>query len=275
MQKSILITGCSSGIGYYCAKALADEGYHVLATARKKEDVERLKSEGLTSFQLDLCDTQSIHRAVEWALQETNHNLYALFNNGAYGQPGAVEDIPTDALRAQFEANFFGWHELTCLLIPHLMGHESARIIQNSSVLGFVAMPFRGAYNASKFAIEGLTDTLRLELKDTGVKVCLIEPGPILSKFRKNALIALKENIDIGNSRHEEGYRQAIARLEKEGPSMAFTLGPEAVLSKLKHALESEHPKARYYVTVPTYLMGYLKRILPTKMMDHILGRSK
>ncbi|WP_027330976.1 SDR family oxidoreductase [Marinimicrobium agarilyticum] len=271
--KAVLVTGASTGIGYYCAKALQKDGYRVIASCRKLPDVSRLQAEGLTCIQLDVADSGSIQRAVEETLALCEGRLYGLFNNGAYGQPGAVEDLTRDTLRRQFETNFFGWAELTNALLPSMIANGEGRIVQNSSVLGFAAMPFRGAYNSSKFALEGLTDTLRLELKGTGVEVSLVEPGPILSDFRKNALTALKSNVDMANSRHREKYDAALERLSKKGPAQRFTLGPEAVYKKVKHALESKRPKPRYYVTFPTYLMGYLKRILSTRKMDKILGK--
>lgn len=271
--KSVLVTGASSGIGHYCAKALQKDGYRVIASCRKLRDVSRLQAEGLTCIQLDVSDSNSIQGAVAETLQLCNGKLYALFNNGAYGQPGAVEDLSRDTLRRQFETNFFGWAELTNALLPSMIANGEGRIIQNSSVLGFAAMPFRGAYNSSKFALEGLSDTLRLELEGTGVHVSLIEPGPILSDFRKNALAALKSNIDMQNSRHQGKYESAITRLSKEGPTQRFTLGPDAVYKRLKHALESKRPKPRYYVTFPTYLMGYLKRLLSTRALDKVLGK--
>ncbi len=271
--KTVLVTGASSGIGYHCAKALQQDGYRVIASCRKLPDVSRLQAEGLTCIQLDVSDSDSVHRAAEETLQLCEGKLYALFNNGAYGQPGAVEDLSRDTLRRQFETNFFGWAELTNALLPSMIANGEGRIIQNRSVLGFAAMPFRGAYNASKFALEGLTDTLRLELEGTGVHISLIEPGPILSDFRKNALAALKSNIDRQNSRHREKYENTIQRLTKEGPTQRFTLGPDAVYKRLHHALESKRPKPRYYVTFPTYLMGYLKRVLSTRRLDKILSK--
>ncbi|WP_347329670.1 SDR family oxidoreductase [Marinimicrobium locisalis] len=271
--KAVLVTGASTGIGYHCAKALQKDGYRVIASCRKLPDVSRLQAEGLTCIQLDVADSGSIHRAVEETLRLCDGRLYGLFNNGAYGQPGAVEDLTRDTLRRQFETNLFGWAELTNALLPSMIDNGEGRVVQNSSVLGFAAMPFRGAYNSSKFALEGLTDTLRLELKGTGVEVSLIEPGPILSDFRKNALTALKSNVDTQNSRHKEKYDAAIQRLNKEGPVQRFTLGPEAVYKRLKHALESKRPKPRYYVTFPTYLMAYLKRVLSTRRMDKILSK--
>ena len=271
-DKTILITGCSSGIGYCVAKGLQQRGYRVFATARRPESVAALQAEGLESLQLDLDDSVSIKQAVGEILLRTDDRLYAIFNNGAFGLPGAVEDLSRDAIRAQFETNFFGWLELTNLVLPVMREQGYGRIIKNSSVLGFVAMPYRGAYNATKFAIEGLSDTLRLELKDTDIHVSLVEPGPILSRFRANALLALQQYIDVENSVHSERYQQVLERLNKEGPAVPFTLPPEAVLKKVIHALESRNPKPRYYVTVPTYLFGYLKRILPTKTLDRLLS---
>lgn len=200
MKQSILITGCSSGIGYTCAHALKDKGYQVIASCRKQEDVNRLRNEGLETLQLDLADRSSIERAVEEVRRLTGGKLYALFNNGAYGQPGALEDLSTDALREQFEVNVFGWHHLTKAILPMMRANSQGRIIQNSSVLGIVAMRYRGAYNASKFAIEGWTDTLRLELAGTGIHICLIEPGPIHSRFRANALEMFHKHITLSGS---------------------------------------------------------------------------
>lgn len=274
MKKTILITGCSSGIGYCAAKGLQERGYRVFATARKRSSVEKLLAEDLESFRLDLNDSNSIHFAFEEVMRRTGGELYALFNNGAYGLPGAVEDLNRDALRAQFETNVFGWQELTNLVIPVMRRQGYGRIIQNSSVLGFVALPFRGAYNASKYAIEGLSDTLRLELKGSNVYVSLIEPGPIASQFRTNAVQALQKYIDIENSFHREKYQGVLSRLNKPGPAVPFTLPPEAVLKRVTHALEAEKPQARYYVTVPTYLFGILKRILSTRALDFLLAKS-
>lgn len=271
--RSVLITGCSSGIGYEVAHGLKKRGYSVFATARKANDVARLQQEGLESLVLDLNDSKSIHTAVESVLNKTNGKLYGLFNNAAYGLPGAVEDISRKALREQFETNLFGTHELTCKILPIMRKQGEGRIIQNSSVLGFVALSYRGAYNASKFALEGLTDTLTLELANTNIKTCLIEPGPITSKFRANAYLMYKKHIKPDQNVHKENYLKMEQRLLTEGDVDPFTLPPKAVLKKVIHALESKNPKIRYYVTFPTYLFGYLKRILPDKMMNKILKR--
>jgi NAD(P)-dependent dehydrogenase (short-subunit alcohol dehydrogenase family) len=273
-QKAILITGCSSGIGLCVAEALAQRGYRVFATARKKQDLQKLQAGGLESLPLDLADSASIRRTVAEVLTRSGGKLYALFNNGAYGQPGAVEDLRREVLREQFETNLFGTLELTNLVIPTMRAQGYGRIIQNSSVLGFAAMPYRGAYNGSKFALEGLTDTLRMELADSGIHVSLIEPGPIESRFRANAYAAYQRNIDAEHSVHREHYLAMERRLNKPGPAAPFTLPPEAVLKKVIHALESPRPKVRYYVTLPTHLFAALKRILPQRAMDWVLTQA-
>lgn len=272
-NNSVLITGCSSGIGRHTAEQLKKRGYQVFATARKQEDVADLQSAGFDALQLDLANSGSIRSAVDNVLQKTGGKLYALFNNGAYGQPGAVEDLSRDVLREQFEVNFFGTHELTRLLIPVMRKQGYGRIIQNSSLLGFVALKFRGAYNATKYALEGLTDTLRLELEGTNIYVSLIEPGPIESKFRDNAYKAYMRNINKEESIHRDKYESLELRLQTEGPVVPFTLGPDAVCNQVIHALESRRPKARYYVTFPTYLFAYLKRVLPGSLLDKLLIR--
>jgi NAD(P)-dependent dehydrogenase (short-subunit alcohol dehydrogenase family) len=273
-DKAILITGCSSGIGLCVAQGLKVRGWRVFATARQSADVERLRAGGLESLPLDLRDSDSVRAAVAEILDRTDGRLEALFNNGAYGQPGAVEDLSREALREQFETNLFGTQELTNQVIPVMRRQGGGRILYNSSVLGLVALPYRGAYVASKFALEGLADTLRLELVGTGIHICLIEPGPILSRFRDNAHAAFQRHIRAEASPHREKYAAMEARLLKEGPAAPFTLPPEAVLKRVIHALESPQPRARYPVTVPTYLFAALRRLLPTRALDAILRRA-
>lgn len=270
-HKSILITGCSSGIGRCCALALMQQGWRVFAAARKQQDVEALIELGLEGVLMDLDDSASIDNAVNNVLTATHDRLDALFNNAGYGQPGAVEDLSRAALRANFETNVFGTHELTRRLIPIMRKQGHGRIVFNSSLLGFVALPYRGAYNASKFALEGLVDTLRLELAQSDISVALIEPGPVRSHFRKNAKAMFYKNIDKTNSFHKKNYTGLEERLVKEGDAAPFTLPPEAVLKKLIHALESPRPKARYYVTFPSYLFAALKRVTSTSMLDKVL----
>ena len=270
-KRSILITGCSSGIGYCAAHGLQARGYQVVASARREADVERLRAEGLTSIQLDLDSPDAISEAVARLGEVTGGRLYALFNNAGFGQPGAVEDLSREVLRAQFETNVFGTLDLTNRLIPWMRRAGEGRIIQNSSVLGFVSLAYRGAYNASKYALEGLYDTLRLELAGTDIHAVLIEPGPIVSRFRANALAAFRRNIDIEHSVHREKYLATERRLTREGPAAPLSLPAEAVLNKVIRALESPRPKPRYYVTFPTYLFGSLKRLLGSRTLDRVL----
>ena len=270
-QKPVLITGCSTGIGYQTAKDLAARGYDVIATARNPKDVEQLKAQGLFSLPLDLSDSESIHLAFESIMQHTEGRIYGLFNNGAYGQAGAVEDLSRELITQQFETNVFGWMELTNLVIPLMRKHNHGRIIFNSSILGLIALKFRGAYNASKFAIEGFADTLRLELHDTNIQISLIEPGPIDTRFRNNSYEIYKKAINREQSAFREEYLLAEKRLQKQEAATPFTLPASAVSKKVIHALESQRPNSRYYVTFPTYLFAYLKRILPTTILDRLL----
>lgn len=271
IPQTVFITGCSSGIGYATAVCLKDRGHRVICSARKADDVSTLIEKGFECLQLDLADSVSIQNAVRVLIQMTDGKVDALFNNGAFGQPGAVEDLSRDVLRNQFETNFFGTHELTNLLIPLMRQQGHGRIIYNSSVLGFVAMKFRGAYNSSKFALEGLADTLRLELRGSGIHIVLIEPGPIESRFRANAFAMYQKNIEPSQSVHRQTYQAMEARLQKPGPAAPFTLPATAVAEKVIHALESDRPKARYAVTVPTHLFAWLKRLLPITWLDKIL----
>ena len=270
-SRPILITGCSSGIGHCVALGLQQRGYPVIASARAAADVESLQAAGLQAVQLDLDDSASIQAAVAATLALTQGRLYGLFNNGAYGQPGAVEDLSRAALRAQLETNLLGWHELTCAVLPVMRQQGEGRIIQNSSVLGLVGFAYRGAYVCSKYALEGLTDTLRLELHGTGIAVSLIEPGPIESRFRANAQAKFLANIEIDQSAHRAAYRAALQRLQQPGPVSRHTLPPEAVLQRVIHALESPRPRPRYAVTTPTYVIAALRRLLPTRWLDRFL----
>lgn len=272
-QRAVVVTGCSSGIGYCVAHGLRQAGYRVFATARNDSDVDRLAVEGLESLKLDLADSNSIRAAVEEVLDRSGNAVYGVFNNGAYGQPGAVEDLSREVLREQFETNLFGTHELTTLLLPAMRSRGEGRIIQNSSVLGLIALAYRGAYTASKFALEGLTDTLRLELRGSGIFVSIIEPGPILSRFRANAYQAFQRNIDVERSIHRNAYQAMVGRFIAPGPVAPFTLPPEAVLKRVIHALESPRPKARYCVTFPAYLFAILRRLLPHSGLDEVLFR--
>lgn len=247
----------------------------MFATCRSQEDCARLEADGLESFRLDYTDVDSISAAVAEATARTGGTLDALFNNGAFAVPGALEDLPTDGLRAIFETNFFGWHELTRQVIPVMRAQGHGRIVQCSSVLGLVPLKWRGAYVATKYALEGLTDVLRLEMEDTGIRVVLIEPGPITSKFRVNAIPQFERWIDWRNSPRAEQYETSLLqRLYQDRGKDRFELPPEAVAAKLLHAIENPRPRPRYYVTTPTYIMGALRRLLPTPALDAIIRKG-
>ncbi len=268
--RSILITGCSSGIGEKSAHLLRGRNWRVFATARNPEDVDLLRAKGFDSYRLDYEDQDSIRTTADAVLEATDGKLDAIFNNGAYAIPGALEDLPTDAMRALFEANFIGWHDLTRQVIPTMRARKSGRIVQCSSVLGFVALKYRGAYTASKFALEAYSDTLRQELAGTGIHVSLIEPGPIGTRFTENAIANFDHWIGeegTNASVHKKAYKIRRIRMEAGEPG-PFKLPPEAVTKRLIHAVEAKRPKARYRVTVPTTIMAIAKRLLPTRMLD-------
>jgi NAD(P)-dependent dehydrogenase (short-subunit alcohol dehydrogenase family) len=271
-SRSVLITGCSSGIGLCLAHGLRARGYRVFAGVRKAADLAALTEQGFEALALDLDSSESIHAAAREALRRSDNRLYALINNGAFGLPGAVEDLSRAALRAQFETNVFGTQELTNLILPAMRAAGEGRIVQISSLLGIVGLAYRGAYSASKFALEALSDILRLELRGSGIEVVLIEPGPIATRFRANAYAEFKRWIDKHASPHRDYYAHVEARLGGARP-LPFTLPPEAVLDKVLRALERRRPRARYPVTLPSHAFALLKRLLPARLLDAVLVR--
>jgi NAD(P)-dependent dehydrogenase (short-subunit alcohol dehydrogenase family) len=275
MTRSILITGCSSGIGLDAARGLKARGWRVFATCRQEADCERLRGEGFDSFVLDYADEDSIAAAVETVKDRTGGTLDALYNNGAFACPGAVEDLPRGALRAIFETNLFGYHDLTRRVIPMMRAQGHGRIVNCSSVLGLVGMKWRGAYVSTKFAMEGLTDVLRIEMKGTGIEVILIEPGPITSRIRENAVPHFEKWIDWENSARAAEYKGLLHRLyEAKTKPDSFELPASAVTKTLIHAVESRRPRARYYVTTPTWIMGTARRLLPTRALDWLIAKG-
>lgn len=269
----IIITGCSSGIGAFCAQALHHDGWRVFATVRRPEDAHALEQQGIETVLMDYTKPETIAALVDEVVAKTGGRIDALFNNGAYGQPGAVEDLSVDVLRQQFETNVFGWHDLTCRVIPFMRQRNQGRIVHCSSILGLVPYRFRGAYTASKFALEGLGVTLRMELQGSGIHVSLIEPGPIASKFTATALAHIRGNIDLENSAHAQEYKRQLARLDGSGPRNKHKLGPDAVYSQLKHALTAPNPKPHYLVTTPAKQAMILKRLLPAGLFYRLLRK--
>lgn len=272
-RRTIIVTGCSSGIGAFCARALAEDGWRVFATVRKAEDLAPLEAAGIEALLMDYADEDSIAALVDEVARRTGGQIDALFNNGAYGQPGAIEDLSTDVLRRQFEANFFGWHALTRRVIPLMRARGEGRIVQCSSILGLLPYRYRGAYTASKYALEGLSVTLRMELEGSGIHVSLIEPGPIESRFTANALKMIEENVDIEGSAHATEYKRQLARLGGKGPINRYKLGPDAVYKVLKHALTATRPRPHYPVTVPARRGLLLKRLLPADLFYRLMRK--
>jgi len=273
-EKTVLITGCSTGIGYDAAHGLRARGWRVFASCRKEADCARLRGEGFDSPRIDYEDEASIARGLAEVLEATGGRLDALFNNGAYAIAGPVEDIPTEAMRTIFQANFIGWHDLTRRVIPVMRKQGAGRIVQCSSVLGVVAMKWRGAYVATKFAVEGLSDAMRMELTGTGIHVSIIDPGPIDTAFRANAIKQFEKWVDWENSARVEEYRETLLDQLYKGSSKGPQWPASAVTKKLVHALEAKRPKLRYYVTTPTYAMGALRRVLPARALDWVLSKG-
>lgn len=271
-KRTIIVTGASSGIGAYCAAALRSEGWRVFATARRPDDIAALEAGGVEAFFLDYRDAASIEALFEAVMMRSGGRIDALYNNGAYSQAGAVEDLPVAALREQFEANLFGWHDLTCRVVPVMRRQGRGRIVNCSSILGLTPAKWRGAYAASKHALEGLTLCMRAELAGSGVHVSLIEPGPIRSKIASNGLAWFEKNIDHEHSVHRTAYQGQLARLRAGGTRSRFKLGPEAVHAALRHALLSPRPRPHYVVTTPARLGVALKRLLPARLFYRLLA---
>ncbi|WP_428426059.1 SDR family oxidoreductase [Pararhizobium sp.] len=272
-RPSIIVTGCSSGIGAWCARALLKDGWRVFATVRKAEDLAALENDGIEALLMDYTKPDTISKLVDEVFARTGGRLDALFNNGAYGQAGAVEDLPVEALRLQMETNVIGWHDLTRRIIPAMRAQGHGRIVQCSSILGIVPYKWRGAYNASKFALEGLTLTMRMELEGSGIEVSLIEPGPITSRFTANALINIERFIDLKGSVHAAEYERQLRRLKGESGPARGKLEPDAVYTALKRALTAKKPKPHYIVTQPAKQGALLKKLLPAGLFYRFIGR--
>lgn len=272
-RPSIIVTGCSSGIGAWCARALLKDGWRVFATVRKAEDLTALENDGIEAFVMDYTKPETIAKLVDDVFARTGGRLDALFNNGAYGQAGAVEDLPVEALRLQMETNVIGWHDLTRRVIPAMRAQGRGRIVQCSSILGIVPYKWRGAYNASKFALEGLTLTMRMELEGSGIEVSLIEPGPITSRFTANALINIERFIDLKGSVHAVEYEKQLRRLKGDSAPARGKLEPDAVYTALKRALTAKKPKPHYIVTQPAKHGALLKKLLPAGLFYRFIGR--
>ncbi len=273
-SKTILITGCSSGIGLDTARRLKAQGWTVFASCRAEEDCAARVAEGFSAPQLDYEDPDSIARCAQDVLTQTNGALDAVFHNGAYALPGPLEDIPAEGMRAQFEANFLGWHDLNRHVLPAMRARKQGRILFNSSVLGIVGMKYRGPYVATKFALEGYADVLRMEMAEAGIHVVLIEPGPIETAFRKNAIKQFDKWVDWKSSALRETYESSLLDKLKKGGSASKQWPASAVTDAVEKALTASRPKVRYRVTVPTHAMAIARRLLPTRALDWLLSKG-
>ncbi len=272
--RTVIVTGCSSGIGLATARVLRDRGWRVVPTARKPADLEQLRADGFQPVELDVTDGESCARAAAAALDQLGGELGGLVNNAGYGQAGAIEDLTRDLLRRQFETNVIGLQDFTNRLLPVLRRQGWGRIINISSVLGRITIPFNGAYCASKYALEALSDALRIELTGSGLGVHLVEPGPIVSAFRRNAAARAQEALGDAETRHRAYYEHEIKRrLHQHKKPDFFTKPPEAVAAKVVHALESARPRRRYCVTIPAYLGAFLARFAPAGFLDWAMAR--
>jgi NAD(P)-dependent dehydrogenase (short-subunit alcohol dehydrogenase family) len=272
-HRTVLVTGCSSGIGLATAKLLQAKGWQVYATVRKEEDVERLKAIPVHPVRCDMNDSASIQAAVKQVLASSGGRCDALINNAGYAEPGAIEDIKPAQLQRQFQTNVFGLHELTCALIPVMRAQGHGRIVMISSILGLVSLPYRGAYNASKHALEAMASAMRMELHGSGVRVSVVQPGPIVSRFRDNAHKAFTQ-APPEQTAHRQHY-QAWQQAHQQASDMPFSLGPEAVAKRCLHALSHTRPRNYYKVTLPCYVLACLHNLLPSACMDALLRYAK
>ncbi|MFT3690412.1 SDR family NAD(P)-dependent oxidoreductase [Paenirhodobacter sp.] len=275
MTKTILITGCSSGIGHDAAHGLRARGWRVIASARDPEDVARLRGEGLEAVRLDLADPASIAEGFAAALGLAGR-LDALYNNAAFAIPGAVEDLPVGALREIFETNLFGLHDLTTRAIRVMRAQGGGRIVQCSSVLGLMGARWRGAYVASKFALEGLTDVLRLEMRGTPVRIVTLNPGPIPTRFRLNSIPHFERWVEWRASPRRAQYEATLLKrlYDPSGKKDRFELPPSAVTAALIRALEDPAPRDHYYITTATWLAALTRRLAPARLRDWLAAKA-
>ena len=274
-RKSILITGCSSGIGLDAALTLRRRGWRVFAACRAKRDSDALaKDHGLETLVIDYTKPNTIASGMAHVLRETDGKLDALFNNGAYGMGGATEDVPVAALREIFECNFFGWHDLTVRAVEAFRANGGrGRIVQCSSILGNVVFPMRMAYSATKFALEAHCDSLRLELADTDIRVVSLAVGPIRTRIREKSRPHFEKHVrpKVQTSAWRTFYEQKfIPRLYGPYRKDAGELEPEAVTRALLTALNARRPRPRYAVTWPSKLFMFLARVLPCWALDYV-----
>lgn len=276
-QRSILITGCSSGIGLAAAQRLKERGWRVFAAARRTQDVEKLNELGVNGIQLDVTDSDSIRKAVDTVLQATGGTLDALFNNAGILMAGVTEDLSRDMIRQQFETNVFGPMELIRYILPVMRKQGHGRIVQNSSILGIMTIPYYGAYNASKYALEGFTLTLRDECRDSGIEVSLINPGPIKTELRSHAHDIYRATVaNMSGTAHKSTYEKLEKDyFPKDNKPKKSQASPDTVVRHLIHALESKRPKIHYFVGRTAIVVAWLHKLLPERLFMWLISKFK
>lgn len=266
--KTVLITGCSTGIGRATAERLAGRGFTVYATARRLEAIQDLESKGCRPLALDVNDEQSMRAAVA-AVEKAEGSLWALVNNAGYSQSGAIEDIPIESVREQFETNVFGLIRMTQVALPGMRRERSGRVVNIGSMGGKLTFPGGGIYHATKYAVEAISDALRFEVKGFGVDVVLIEPGLIKTHFGDTAAGTLATASQTGGAYDHFNRKVAEATVNVyEGPLAKLGGGPEAVARVIDRALSAARPRARYLVTPSARLAITQRRLTPDRVWD-------
>jgi NAD(P)-dependent dehydrogenase (short-subunit alcohol dehydrogenase family) len=273
VSKAVLITGCSSGIGWATAKRLSEVGWRVYATARNVEKITPLEESGCRLLPLDVTDEDSMRRTVEEVEWEEGA-VGVLVNNAGYSQSGAVEAVPIEKVRAQFETNVYGLARMCQLVLPGMRRQGYGRIVNVSSMGGKLTFPGAGYYHASKHAVEAISDALRFEVEGFGIKVSVIEPGLIRTGFA-NAAVG---SMDGPESDPYAGFDEAVAKATTEnyeqGPFSRLAGEPEAVAEAIDRALSARNPRSRYAVTPSAHLFLGLRRLLPDGAWDAVLKSS-
>jgi NAD(P)-dependent dehydrogenase (short-subunit alcohol dehydrogenase family) len=269
-SKAVLITGCSSGIGHSTALELARRGWKVYATARKPESISDLADAGCTTLALDVTDEESRRTAVQRVI-DAEGAVGVLINNAGYSQSGAVESVPIDQVRDQFETNVFGLLRMCRLVLPGMRAQHWGKIVNLSSMGGRLTFPGGGIYHATKYAVEALSDAMRFEVRGFGVDVIIIEPGLIVTKFGETAAGSVHTPED---DRAYADFNRHVAKLTEEaykGPMAKLGAGPEAVAKTIADAISAKRPKARYPVTPSARLMIGQRRLVPDRVWDLIM----
>jgi len=273
VSRAVLITGCSSGIGRATAVRLARQGWMVYATARQLETVQDLAGSGCRPHTLDVCDEASM-RAVVATVEDAEGAVGVLINNAGYGLEGAVEELPPEELRHQFETNLFGPLRLTQLVLPGMRHQRWGKVINVSSVGGRITVPGGGAYHASKHALEALSDVLRFEVRGFGIDVVVIEPGAIASRWLEKSVSGMESRIDPASP--YVAFNRAVARRLESAHKGVLALAarpPEAVAGVIERAITAPRPRTRYVVPGSARLFTGTARLLPDRAWDALMRR--